>query len=185
MIGVRAVRRALGGGLRSVAIVGATLTALLAAVTARVFVWPDLQPLPARADAIVELAGPGDQDRDRVALELARDGKAHVLVQSTLASDTACLPPVTGVQLICFHPNPLTTRGEARHIGALAARQDWQSVILVTTPDQAWRARLRVARCFPGKAYVATAHLPMWSWFRQIPYQWLASIKALTIERSC
>ena len=67
----------------------------------------------------------------------------------------------------------------------MAARLDWHSVILVTTPDQAWRARLRVSRCFPGKVYVATAHLPSWDWFRQVPYQWLASVKALTIERSC
>ena len=168
------------------AVVGcAIVTALLGIVTARVFVWPDLQPLPVRADAIVELAGPGDDDRDRVALELARDRRAPVIVQSTLASDTACLPPVTGVQLVCFHPDPVTTRGEARYIGTLAAREDWHSVILVTTPDQAWRARLRVSRCFPGKVYIATAHLPAWDWLRQIPYQWLASIKALTIERSC
>jgi hypothetical protein len=159
--------------------------ALLAVVTARVFVWPDLPPLPVRADAIVELAGPGDDDRDRVALDLARDRKAPVLAQSTLASDTACLPPVTGVRLVCFHPDPATTRGEARYIGTIAARNDWHSVILVTTPDQAWRARLRVSRCFPGKVYVATAHLPSRDWFRQISYQWLASVKALTIQRSC
>jgi hypothetical protein len=163
----------------------ATVLTLFAAVTARVFIWPDLQPLPARADAIVELAGPGDDDRDRVALNLARDGKARVLVQSTLAADTSCLPPVPGVRLVCFHPDPLTTRGEARYIGTMAARLDWHSVILVTTPDQAWRAHLRVSRCFAGKVYVATAHLPSWGWFRQIPYQWLASVKALTIERSC
>ncbi len=163
----------------------AIVLALFAFVTARVFVWPDLQPLPARADAIVELAGPGDDARDRVALDLARDRRAPVLVQSTLASDTACLPPVTGVRLVCFHPEPGTTRGEARSIGSMAARLDWHSVILVTTPDQAWRAHLRVSRCFPGKVYVATAHLPAWDWVRQVPYQWLASVKALTIQRSC
>ena len=134
---------------------------------------------------LVELAGPGDDDRDRVALELASDRKAPVLVQSTVAGDTACLPPVPGVRLLCFHPDPVTTRGEARYIGTMAARLDWHSVILVTTPDQAWRAHLRVSRCFPGKVYVATAHLPAWDWVRQVPYQWLASVKALTIQRSC
>jgi hypothetical protein len=163
----------------------AAVMALLVAATARIYVWPDLQPLPVRADAIIELAGPADDDRDRVALDLARNQKAPVLVQSTLASDTACLPPVAGVRLMCFHPDPVTTRGEARYIGNIAARQHWHSVILVTTPDQAWRARLRVSRCFPGKVYIATAHLPARDWLRQIPYQWLASVKALTIERSC
>jgi hypothetical protein len=33
--------------------------------------------------------------------------------------------------------------------------------------------------------YNATAQLPFFEWFRQVPYQWLASIKALTLERSC
>lgn len=35
-----------------------------------------------------------------------------------------------------FHPDLNTTRGEARHIGAIAAQRHWASVILVTTPDQ-------------------------------------------------
>ena len=185
VIAARAARRGRGGYVRAAVVGCVSVIALLAVVTARVFVWPDLQPLPARADAIVELAGPGDDDRDRVALELARDQRAPVLVQSTLTSDTACLPPVAGVRLVCFHPDPVTTRGEARYIGTIAAREHWHSVILVTTPDQAWRARLRVSRCFPGSVYVATAHLPAGAWLRQIPYQWLASAKALTMERSC
>jgi hypothetical protein len=42
---------------------------LFAAVTARVFIWPDLAPLPERADAIIELGGRGD--RDEAALRLA------------------------------------------------------------------------------------------------------------------
>jgi hypothetical protein len=171
--------------LRVAGIGGVVVLAAFLAITARLFVWPDLQPLPGRADAIIELAGPGDLDRDRVALELARQHAAPVLIQSTLASDTSCLPPVAGVRIMCFHPRPNTTRGEARYIGALAAKRHWGSVILVTTPDQAWRAHLRVSRCFPGKIYNATAHLPVVDWLKQIPYQWAASIKALTVERAC
>lgn len=171
--------------VRAAGIVGAVVVVAFLAVTARLFVWPDLQPLPAHADAIIELAGPGDNSRDEVALDLARQHAAPVLIQSTLTGDTSCLPPVAGVRIECFHPNPSTTRGEARYIGALAAERHWSSVILVTTPDQAWRAHLRVSRCFPGTVYNATAHLPVLDWLRQIPYQWAASIKALTVERSC
>jgi len=162
------------------------LAAAFVAVTARVFVWPDLQPLPKRADAIIELAGPRMLDRDRVALELAREHKAPVLIQSTLAfGSDFCLPPVAGVHIECFRADPPTTRGEARYIASIAAQRHWNSIILVTTPDQAWRAALRLARCFPGKIYNATAPLQWHDWFRQIPYQWGASIKALTIERAC
>ena len=48
---------------------------LFAAATARYIVWPDLRPLPTRADAIIELGGLGD--RDGAALDLARQGRAQ------------------------------------------------------------------------------------------------------------
>jgi uncharacterized SAM-binding protein YcdF (DUF218 family) len=159
---------------------------LFAAVTARMFIWPDLEPLPERVDAIIELGGP--TFRDEAALELARDHRAPVLVQSTVREEAgthSCLPPVSGVTILCFHADPNTTRGEARAIGAMAAQYHWDSIILVTTPDHAWRSRWRVSRCFPGEIYVSTKTLPFWYWFRQIPYQWFASAKALTLERGC
>ena len=170
---------------RIVMVAAASALVLCTVVTARVFVWPDLRPLPDRADAIIELAGPGDQSRDLVAIELARQNRAPVLVQSTVPGDHPCLPPMPGVTIECFHAVPNTTRGEARYIGQLAAQRHWTSVILVTTPDQAWRAKLRVSRCFGGEVYNVTAHLPFLMWFRQIPYQWFASAKALTFERGC
>ncbi|MBA2954224.1 YdcF family protein [Nocardioides sp. MAH-18] len=154
--------------------------------TARVFVWPDLRPLPGHVDAIVELGGPGD--RDAVTLDLAAQHLAPLVIQSTVASDAlsdTCLPPVPGVEIGCFHPAPDTTRGEARWIGEQAAEHGWHSIIIVTTPDHAWRARLRVQRCFPGEVYVATSPLPPLDWFRQIPYQWGASAKALLLQRAC
>src|SRR5207302_6557573 len=40
----------------------------------RLFVWPSLPPLPQRADAIVQLGGPGN--RRAVALNLVREGRA-------------------------------------------------------------------------------------------------------------
>jgi hypothetical protein len=166
--------------------IGVAAVALaLTTITARVFVWPDLPPLPDRADAIVELGGPNSDGRDAVALELARRNRAPLLIQSTELNDTKCLPAPPGVTVECFHPDPDTTRGEAHYIGRVAAERHWTSVILVTTPDQAWRAHLRVSRCFSGAIYVATAPLPRLMWFVQIPYQWSASIKALTVERAC
>jgi uncharacterized SAM-binding protein YcdF (DUF218 family) len=170
---------------RWIGIIALIIVLLFAAITARVFVWPDLPALPQHADAIVELAGPGDAGRDALALKLARAHRADYLVQSTTVGDTHCLPPPAGVQLLCFHPDPGTTRGEAQWIGREAKARNWKSVILVTTPDQAYRAKLRVDRCFPGKVYVATSTLPWQRWFTQIPYQWGATVKALTVQRSC
>ena len=156
---------------------------LLGATICRLFVWPSLPTPPARVDAIIELGGEGW--RDDVALALARQGRAPILVQSTTEGDTQCLPPVPGVEIRCFHAEPNTTQGEARYIGRAAAEGHWHSVILVTSRDHAWRARLWVKRCFPGEVYVVTSHLPPLLWFRQIPYQSVATIKALTVNRSC
>ncbi|WP_432831404.1 YdcF family protein [Dactylosporangium sp. CA-092794] len=158
------------------------------ALTARYFVWPRLPRLPARVDAIVELAGPGDADRDRLAMRLAREHRAAYLVQSTLQADAdtgRCLPEEPGVTVLCFHPEPDTTRGEAEAVRRLGAQYGWHSVVLVTTADHAWRARLRVTRCFPGEVYVATSHLPPIYWVRQIPYQWAASVKAVYLQQYC
>jgi hypothetical protein len=157
-------------------------------LTARYFVWPSLPAVPQHTDAIVELAGPGDDDRDRLALELARQRRADYVVQSTLQGDAdtgRCLPTEPGVTVLCFHPDPDTTRGEAEAIGRMAQKYGWHSIVIVTTADHAWRARLRVTRCFSGQVYVATSHLPPLYWFRQIPYQWAASAKAVFLQKYC
>ena len=164
----------------------AALVLVFLATSLRLFVFPSLPPSPPRVDAIIELGGPGD--RDRVALELARAHRASYVVQSTTEKDARsnkCLPPVPEVTVLCFHADPYTTRGEAQSIQRLAAEHGWKSVILVTTPDQAWRARLRVTRCFDGDVYVTTAALPVLEYLWQIPYQWVATLKAVTIETDC
>jgi uncharacterized SAM-binding protein YcdF (DUF218 family) len=170
---------------KRVAIAVLTVVLAVAGVTVRVFVWPDLPTLPSKANAIIELAGSNDARRDATAIALARAGRAPILIQSTTISDStsdACLPPLPGVTIMCFHPDPGTTRGEAQYIGRMAAAYGWSSVIPVTTPDQAWRARLRVSRCFSGSVYVQTTSLPPSLWLRQIPRQWAASVKALAFQ---
>jgi uncharacterized SAM-binding protein YcdF (DUF218 family) len=161
---------------------------VLAGVTDRLFVQPRLAPLPPKVDAIIELGGPGMDGRDRLALDLARAQRASYLVQSTVveeAGTSRCLAAVPNVTVLCFHAEPNTTRGEAHYIAAEAARRNWRSIVLVTTPDQAWRAELRTTRCFGGEVYAATSHLPAQAWLRQIPYQWAATVKAEIFERIC
>jgi uncharacterized SAM-binding protein YcdF (DUF218 family) len=164
----------------------AFLLVALAAATARLFIWPSLPPLPDHADAIIELGGPGN--RDAVTIALAEAHLAPLVIQSTVARDATsntCLPPIPDTTIECFHAVPPTTRGEARYIGDRGVAEHWSSVIIVTTPDHAWRARLRVERCFQGQVYVKTSPLPKLDWFRQIPYQWMATIKAELIQRDC
>ncbi len=162
------------------------LVLIVGGLTARYLVWPDLSPIPRQVDAVVELGGPGD--RDGAALVLARAGRTSFLVQSTVpveAGTTSCLPPVPGVTVLCFHPDPGTTRGEAEYIGRTAEQLKWRSVVLVTTPDQALRAKLRTTRCFPGQVYLATTPLPVSEWPGAVVYQWSAFVKAIFFETDC
>jgi hypothetical protein len=153
-------------------------------VTARILVWP-ATGAPARVNAIVMLAGPGD--RLPVALELARQHRAPVLVvsQGWQGYGGPCPTPVPGVKLICFNPDPPTTRGEAEVLGKLAKQFHWSSVVLVTTRTQDTRARIIASRCFTGSLYVDTAPLPLSNWPYEIAYGWAALFKALFIDRTC
>ncbi len=169
---------------RRTLIVLAAVVAAFCLVTARLFIWP-AEGVPARADAIVMLAGPGN--RLGLALQLARQGRAPVLVVSrgNQGYGGPCPPKTSDATVICFDPDPATTRGEAEFVGRLAARYHWRSLVLVATRAQDTRARLLTGRCFPGPVYVATAALSLSSWPYQITYAWGSLVKALTLYRSC
>lgn len=174
------------GRSRRAWIVATVLCVAWSAVTARLFVWPDLPPLPPTVDAVVKLGGPGD--RDQLAVTLVQQGRAPYLAQSTYRlepSHAECPRGLPNVTVLCCVADPTTTRGEARAIAAMARQYGWRSIILVTTADQAWRAKVRVSRCFDGEIYVATVDLRWHEWPYEIAYQWGATARAFTYERSC
>jgi uncharacterized SAM-binding protein YcdF (DUF218 family) len=157
---------------------------ILCTATARLFVWP-AQGMPSRVDAIVMLDGPGQALH--VAVRLAEQHRAPFLVVSQgrpIAHDP-CPRPEPGVTLICFHPVPATTQGEAEFVGRLASKYHWRAIAVVAVVPQASRARLRVERCFPGQVYVVTAPIRLKSWPYQIGYEWAALAKALVVQRGC
>ena len=160
------------------------LVVIFAAVTGRLFVWP-AQGMPARVDAIVVLGGPGD--RLGKGLELAARDRAPVLAisEGLEVPPSLCRPRSQAPRVICFQPDPLTTQGEAEAAGRLARQYGWRSIVLVTTPDQDTRARIRFGRCFDGGLYVVTTALPASQWLYQLAYQWAATAKALVLQRSC
>ena len=152
--------------------------------TARLFIWP-VRGMPAHVDAIIMLAGPGNRLPE--ALRLAREHRAPFLVISRgfAGYGGPCPAPVPRVRLICFEPSPASTRGEAEFASRLARRYHWRSVALVTSTAQDSRARQRMERCFGGAVFVVTVGLPWPSWPGQVAYEWGATIKMLTLQRSC
>lgn len=169
---------------RRVLAAAAVVLLVFGVITARLFVWP-ATGMPARVSAIVLLAGPGD--RLPVALDLARQHRARVLVisQGQHGYGGPCPPAMPGVRLICFDPNPGNTRGEAEFVGRLARKYHWTSVVLVSSRPQDTRARIVAGRCFGGRVYVVTGPLPLRQWPYEIAYGWGALVKALVVERSC
>jgi hypothetical protein len=160
----------------------AVIVAAFAAATARVIVWP-AQGMPPHVDAIVMMAGGGD--RVSVALRLARERRAPVLVISRSRDNAGPCPAVPGVKIFCFVPDPRNTRGEAEFASRLAKRYGWRSVVLVTTAEQDTRARLIMRRCYGGSVYAVIAPLPWTQLPYQIAYGWGALFKALFLVRDC
>lgn len=154
------------------------LVLMFVAATVWLFVWP-AQGTSASVSAIVVLAGPGD--RLPVGLRLARKYRAAVLVvsQGWEGYGGPCPAAKGETRVMCFDPNPGTTRGEAEYVGRLAKRSGWKSLVLVAIQTQAMRAGLLMRRCFSGSVSVVTAPLPASSLPYQIAYGWGALVKAL------
>jgi len=168
---------------RGVAALAASLL-ICGTATARLFIWP-ASGMPARVSAIVMLAGPGDRLQE--ALRLAREGRAPFLLISrgNHGYGGPCPSPVPHVRLVCFEPNPASTRGEAEFAASLASKYHWHSLALVTSTVQDFRARQRMRNCFSGRVYVVTVGLPWLDWPGQIAYEWAATIKMAAWQRAC
>jgi hypothetical protein len=171
---------------KSLQLAAAAVIAALAVATGFLFVWPP-SGAPAHVDAIVLLDGTGS--RSPVAGRLAAEHRARYLVISTSTpladGSSSCRPPVPGVRIICFNPSPSTTQGEAEYVSALARRHRWRSVALVSTAPQNLRARIRFERCTSARIYVVDAPLALASWPLEIVYNWLSTVKAVLVNRSC
>jgi uncharacterized SAM-binding protein YcdF (DUF218 family) len=158
--------------------------ATFSALTVHLFILPRTG-MPAHVDAIVVPGGPGD--RLDAAVQLAKADRARYLVLSEGAPipQQLCGSRIGDAEVLCFQPSPDTTQGEAEGTARLAKEYSFQSIVLVTTPDQLWRAELRFSRCYGGHIYGVTTPLPRSLWPQMIAYQWGATAKALLINRDC
>jgi uncharacterized SAM-binding protein YcdF (DUF218 family) len=134
------------------------LVAAWAAGVARFVLWP-VQDEPRRADAVVVLAG--DHLRLGKALELMTRRVAPTLVISDgLArgwrqANRLCRGGADArFRVLCFRPDPYSTRGEARAVARMAAARGWRSVLVVTSTYHVTRARLLFDRCTGARVLV-------------------------------
>src|SRR5919112_1927459 len=131
---------------------GLLIVAWLAA-TAVLILWPH-EDSPKRANAVVVLSG-GKKPRLEKALGLMRRHVAPVLVISDgwdplwPEANLLCTGH-TRFEVVCFRPEPYSTRGEAEDVAKLAARRRWRSIVVVTSRYHVTRARMLFRRCFGG-----------------------------------
>lgn len=65
-----------------------------------------------------------------------------------------CAETDVGFNLICFRPDPSTTRGEGRVLSRLAEEDGWPRVMVVTTRPHISRARYILEQCFDGELVI-------------------------------
>jgi uncharacterized SAM-binding protein YcdF (DUF218 family) len=176
------VRRAVGLVLLGLALAWAVAAAVL-------FVWPP-QHVPGHADAVVVLAG-GRGPRLARGLALVRRGVAPVLVVSDAWAATwpegnrLCAGRPAPAPVVCFHPDPYATRGEAEGFARLARARGWKSVLVVSSRYHIARARMLFERCLQGTVYADGANESLWTRIAAVPLETVKLGYALLLKRGC
>jgi uncharacterized SAM-binding protein YcdF (DUF218 family) len=179
--------------IRRILRLAAGLLGLWLLACAVLFVWPRMGRVPARADAVVVLAGARNERLDP-ALALVRRGVAPVLVISSAARDPKWVKArrlctakrsVNSFRVLCFEAVPYSTQGEARAIGRLAREHHWKRVVVVTSTFHVTRAQMLVKRCYKGALTMVGARSPWW----KLPDEWASEtgklLVQLTVRRGC
>lgn len=109
---------------------------------------------PAPADAILVLGGAHD-GREQLGLRLAHEGFAPRVLFSDPYDGSARMNRIChggyAFEVICFDPEPRTTRGEGRELARRARAEGWRRVIVVTFTPHISRARYVIGKCWDGE----------------------------------
>jgi uncharacterized SAM-binding protein YcdF (DUF218 family) len=165
----------------------ALLIAFLAA-TVYLFVFPHMDRVT-HADAVVVLSG-GRSDRLPKGLKLVQDGVAPTLVisdgraQGYPQANRLCRGGQP-FKVICFLPDPYSTRGEAEAVGRLARKHGWKSLVVVTSRYHVFRSRVLFKRCFHGRLAVVGSMPSVRHLLNGALQEWPKLIYEETLVRTC
>jgi len=164
------------------------LVAAAVAASIWLFVFPRTDA-PGRADAVVVLSGAKAERLDR-ALEMMRAHTAPLLVISDgrnpewPQANRLCAGHTT-FRVLCFKPDPYSTRGEAEAIAVLARTRGWRAVDVVTSRYHVFRARMIVRRCYHGGLRMIASTPSLGDYALGAVQEWPKLAVALLVRRAC
>ena len=173
--------------MRRFLIVCAVALALAYVIGIPLFLGHDNDSLPKGADAVVALAGP--DNTLTAAQTLVGGGIAPTLVVSAERNDRdparsrVCRAKAKDV--ICVYAGSYSSAGEAQAVSELAKRRSWDTVVVVTSDYETFRAERAFQRC--GDFRVATYGVdePWWRTAIGIPLEWVKLAVSETVRRNC
>jgi hypothetical protein len=154
-----------------------------AALAVRFVAFPSKDPIG--KTSVVVVLGPWNEN-DRIATA-ERVQALSPGVPVLLSDDSGC-PSAFRLRfprLVCFHPSPDSTRGEARFAASYAAAHHDTTMTVIAPRAQLSRARIRFSRCWAGRLSMVEAPMSLLEAVWQLPYQIAATIKAETFQRQC
>ncbi|MGZ8176955.1 YdcF family protein [Williamsia sp. SKLECPSW1] len=186
----RTARRGAASVVARVVVVAIALVITVAAAGLPLYVFPVVADSPRPVDVIMVLGGRQD-GREAYAISLAEQGLAKtVLVSDPYTRPDAYMEAVCdtphSVRVVCFDPQPRTTRGEARFLRDEAQRHGWRSAMVVTFSPHVTRADYIIGRCFTGDLvmvdYRERLSLDYWAWM--YAYQTAGFVRA-ALQSGC
>jgi hypothetical protein len=152
------------------------------------FVFPRTdEPLP--ADVVFVLGPPSA--RVEYAEQLMIQGAAETIAISMPLNgegriEGAYCDAKRDYKIICFHPEPFTTEGEALELASMASKYGWKSVNVIAPTFHVTRAQWIIKRCFPGTVRMVgyDEGLNVFEWAYQYAYQSAALVKA-ALQSDC
>jgi uncharacterized SAM-binding protein YcdF (DUF218 family) len=173
--------------MRRFLLVGAIVLALAYVIGYLVFDRNDNDSLPKGADAVVALLGSDGALTN--AQTLVGGGIAPTLVVSAERNDPNAkrtrLCRSKAEDVVCVYAGRLSSVGEAQAVSALAKNRGWDTVVLVTSDYETFRAKRAFERC--GDFRVATYGVdePWWRTAVGIPLEWVKLAVSETVRRNC
>lgn len=150
------------------------------------FLGHDDGSLPKGADAVVALAG---SDRTLpAAQQLIGGGIAPTLVVSAERNGgdkrrrSLCRSKATDV--LCVYAGRFSSTGEAQAVSELAKRRNWDTVVLVTSDYETFRAERAFRRCGVRVSTYGVDE-PAWRTALGVPLEWVKLAVSETVRRDC